>query len=133
MMTNGHYKIINTYNIIKSGHRKNSYSVPYKDALDSCFSPILFTSVCVIINNTIKRHTKNMKQLKTKSSKRAEEAKTHYKNISQIQYKYTNTKVTHRIWRRCVGFHWKVFAQVSLLWLVFKIVTYNVYVCFEWV
>jgi len=42
MMTNGHYKIINTYNIIKSGHRKNSYSVPYKDA---CFSPILFTSV----------------------------------------------------------------------------------------
>ena len=34
MMTNGHYKIINTYNIIKSGHRKNSYSVPYKDALD---------------------------------------------------------------------------------------------------
>ena len=29
-------------------------------------------------NNTINRHTQNMKQLKTKSSMKAEEAKSHY-------------------------------------------------------
>jgi hypothetical protein len=46
---------------------------------------------------------------------------------------YSPLAIGSSIWRRCVGFPWKVFAQVSLLWLVFKIVTYNVYVCFEWV
>jgi Asp-tRNA(Asn)/Glu-tRNA(Gln) amidotransferase B subunit len=35
----------------------------------------------VISNNTINRHTQNMKQLKTKSSMRAEEAKSHYNEL----------------------------------------------------
>jgi hypothetical protein len=35
----------------------------------------------VISNNTINRHTQNMKQLKTKSSIRVEEAKSHYNQL----------------------------------------------------
>jgi hypothetical protein len=46
-----------------------------------------------------------MKQLKTKSSMRAEEAKSHYNELitNTILYKYTNMKVTQILRLLCIA------------------------------
>ena len=52
----------------------------------------------VISNNTINRHTQNIKQLNTRSSTRAEEAKSHYNELITITI-YNKYNINTLIWK----------------------------------